>query len=139
MSFDGTTQLLPSWIFYRGFASERKTSKSHAHRTKQKHLSVWHLSSWNVRSLSDVEGSLETAKQGTGNSKDKRIDLVDSVLDKYKVVVGALQKTKWFRSEAHMGGKSLVLTAGRNVPGIGHVKRRGEGVAIVLTGPAIDA
>ena len=31
--------------------SEGKTSKSRAHRTKRKKLSVWQLASWNVRSL----------------------------------------------------------------------------------------
>ena len=36
-------------------------------------------------------------------------------------------------------GVSLVLTAGREVPGAGHVKQRGEGVTIVLSGPAIGA
>ena len=32
-----------------------------------------------------------------------------------------------------------MLATGRDVPGIGHVKQRGEGVAIVLIGPAIGA
>ena len=34
---------------------------------------------------------------------------------------------------------SVVLAAGRAVPGTGAVKQRGEGVAIVLSGPAIGA
>ena len=38
-----------------------------------------------------------------------------------------------------MVGESVVLTAGRDVPGIGHVKQRGKGVAIVLIGSAIGA
>ena len=86
-----------------------------------------------MRSLLDVEHSLETARQGTevGNSEDRRIDQVVSVLEQYEVVVGALQETKWFRSEVYMVGESVASTAGRNVPGIGHVKQR-EGVAIVL-------
>ena len=33
----------------------------------------------------------------------------------------------------------MVLTAGRPVPGDGQVKKRVEGVAIVLAGPAIRA
>ena len=53
--------------------------------------------------------------------------------------MGALEETKWFGSEVYMVGESVVLTAGRDVPGIGHVKQRGEEVAIVLTGPAIGA
>ena len=92
-----------------------------------------------MRSLLNVEGSIETARQDTevGNSQDRRIDQVVSVLEKYEVVVGALQETKWFGNEVYMVGESLVLTAGRDVPGIGHVKQRG--IAIVLTGPAIGA
>lgn len=38
-----------------------------------------------------------------------------------------------------MGKSSLVLTAGRKVPGANEVKQRGEGVALVLNSRAIDA
>ena len=38
-----------------------------------------------------------------------------------------------------MVGESLMLTVGRDLHGIGHVKQKGEGVAIVLIGPAIGA
>ena len=94
-----------------------------------------------MRSLLDVEGSIETARQGTevGNSEDRRFDQVVNVLEKHEVVVAALQETKWFGSEVYMVGESVVLTASRDVPGIGHMKQRGERVAIVLTGPAIGA
>ena len=89
----------------------------------------------------DVEGSMETARQGSkvATSQDRRIDQVVGVLDRYGVVVCALQETKWFGSEVYKVGESLVLTAGREVPGAGHVRQRGEGVAIVLSGPAIGA
>ena len=33
----------------------------------------------------------------------------------------------------------MVLTAGRDVPGVGTVRQRGEGVAIVLSGQAVSA
>ena len=94
-----------------------------------------------MRSLLNVEGSIETARQGTevGNSEDRRINQVVSAIEKYEVVVGAMQDTKWFGSEVYMVGESVVLTAGRDVPGIGHVKPRGEDIAIVLTGLAIGA
>ena len=36
-------------------------------------------------------------------------------------------------------GESVVLAAGRPVPGAGVVRQRGEGVAIVLAGPAVGA
>ena len=78
---------------------------------------MWHFGSWNLRSLLDVEGSIETSRHGTevGNSED-RIDQVVSVLEKYEVVVGALQETKWLGSEVCMVGESIMLTAGRDVP-----------------------
>ena len=65
------------------------------------------------------------------------IDHIVCVIKKYEVVVGALQEIKWFGSEMYMVGESVVLTAGRDVLGIRHVKQRREVVAIVLTGPAI--
>ena len=55
------------------------------------------------------------------------------------MVVAGLQKTKWFGEGVYRVEKSLVLASGRPVPGGNQIKRRGEGVAIVLTGPAIDA
>ena len=50
-----------------------------------------------MRSSLNVESSIETARQGTevGNSEDRKIDQELSVLEKYEVVVGALQETKW--------------------------------------------
>ena len=111
-------------------------------RAKRKHkFSVWYLATWNVRSVLDVEGSVETARQGSeaATSEDRRIDQVVGVLDRYGVVVGALQETKWFGSEVYKVGESLVLTTGREVPGAGHVRQRGEGATIVLSGPAIGA
>ena len=34
---------------------------------------------------------------------------------------------------------SVVLTVGRDVPDVGRVRQRGEGVAIVLSGKAVNA
>ena len=51
----------------------------------------------------DVEGSVETARQSSeaATSKDRRINQVVGVLDRYGIVVGALQETKWFVSEVY--------------------------------------
>ena len=35
--------------------------------------------------------------------------------------------------------ESVVIASGRPVPGAGEVKQRGEGVAIVFSGPAVEA
>ena len=53
------------------------------------------------------------------------------------VVVGALQETRWFGREVYRVRESVVLTAGRDVPGGDEVRRRGEGVATVLSGEAV--
>ena len=56
------------------------------------------------------------------------------------MVVAALQETKWFGNAVYKVGQSVVhvLTAGREVPGAEVVKQRGEGAAIVLSGPAVS-
>ena len=54
--------------------------------------------------------------------------------------VAALQETKWFGSTICSIGSSVVLTAGKDVPEVGQVRQRGgEGVAIVLSGKAVNA
>ena len=89
--------------------------------------------------LLDVDGYIETAKQGYDVSvADKRkIDQVVSELDKYHVVVGALQETKWFGCEVYKVGESMVLTAGQEVPTEGVVREvRVLQCIIMLSGEA---
>ena len=45
--------------------------------------------------------------------------------------MAALQETKWFGEAVYRVGESVVLAAGRAVPGTGAVKQRREGVAIL--------
>ena len=110
-----------------------------AQRTKLKRSSTWYLASWNVRTLLDTTGSIETARQrcDLSDEEDRRIDQVVDVLENYRVTVAALQETKWFGNEVYKVGESLVLTAGRPVPQ--EDRQRGEGVALVLRGPAVHA
>lgn len=111
-----------------------------AHRAKKSRLS-WRFGSWNVRSMLDTEGSVETARQGrvTLQAEDRRVDLIVRELDRYNIQVTALQETKWLGNAVYNVGESVVLTAGRPVPAVGEPIQRGEGVALVLTGPAIQA
>ena len=104
------------------------------------HLS-WRLGSWNVRSLLDTEGPVETARQGrdTVDGEDRRIDLVIRELVRYNIKVAALQETKWMGNGVYQVGSSTVLASGGPVPGPGEPLQRGEGVAIVLCGPAVGA
>ena len=93
--------------------------------------SVWVLASWNVRTLLDVDGPIETARQGADDMQvvdERKIDQVVNELGKYKVDVAALQETKWFGNEMYRVGKSVVLAAGRPVPGAGGVRQRGGGL-----------
>ena len=50
-----------------------------------------------------------------------------------------MQEAKYFGSEVYQVSGSVVLTAGRKTPGEGENVVRGEGVALVLSGPAVDA
>ena len=108
---------------------------------KAKNHLLWRLGSWNVRSLLDAEGPVETARQGrdTVDGEDRRIDLVIRELARYNIKVAALQETKWMGNGVYQVGSSTVLASGRPVPGPGEPLQRGEGVAIVLCGPAVGA
>ena len=116
---------------------ESTPSNSALRRQWKSELALWRLATWNLRTLLDVEGSIQTSRQGyeTANAEDRRIDQLVSEFERYNVVVGGLQETKCLDRV----GNSVVLTSGREIPGNGVVKQRGEGVALVLTGPAVDA
>ena len=95
-----------------------------------------------MRSLLDNEGSIKTAQLGPDChqlAEYRRIDLVVRELGRYNITVGALQETKWFRSAVYKVGKSFVIAVGRPTPQPDQSGQRGEGVAIVLTEPAIKA
>ena len=58
------------------------------------------------------------------------MDLIVCELERYDVVVGALQETKWFGSKVYEVSGSVQLTSGRVTPAPGDAVRRGEGVAL---------
>ena len=121
-------------------ASQEGTFKC-AHRRAKQRCKAWYFGTWNVCSLVDNKGTVETARLSSerGESEDRRIDLVIGELDRYSIKVAALQETMWFGSHVYHVGKSVVLTAGRETPQEHQPRQRGEGVAIVLTGHAITA
>lgn len=118
-------------------ASQEVISKCAHRRAKQ----AWYFGTWNVRSLVDNEGTVETARLSPEMSEpeDRRIDIVIRELNRYSINVAALQETKWFGKQVYRVGKSIVLAAGRETPQGDQPKHRGEGVAIVLTGHAVTA
>ena len=121
--------------------SQVKKSTS-AQRAKQRGFSTWFLGSWNVRSLLDSEGPIETARARSEASlfiEDRRIDQVLQQLNRYNIYVAALQETKWFGNAVYSVGESTVLASGRPTPLSVEPRLRGEGVAIVLSGPAVRA
>ena len=124
-----------------GLHASQEVTTNHAHRRAKLRSKAWYFGTWNVRSLVDNEGTVETAR-GTSEaneSEDRRIDLVIRELNRYDIKVTALQETKWFRNAVYHVGKSVVLTAGRKTPQGHQPKHRGEGVAIVLMGHAVTA
>ena len=114
-----------------------------AHRGAKRRCFSWLFGSWNVRSLLDNEGPIEIARQGPEChqlAEDRRIDLVIRELNRYNITIAALQETKWFGKATYRVGEGfIVLTAGRPTPQANQSKQRGEGVAIVLGGPAVTA
>ena len=117
------------------FAHRAKLSRAHCSR------SCLYAATWNIRSLLDTEGPIETARQRSEEkgAEDRRVDLVVRELDRYGVKIAALQETKWFGNAVYRVGDSVVLAAGRPTPEPDEPRQRGEGVAIVLIGLAISA
>ena len=69
---------------------------------------------------------------------ERKIDQVVYELERYQVVVAALQETKWFGIDMYTVGDSVVLTSGRVVLEQEGSRQRGEGVAVVLSGSAVS-
>ena len=71
-----------------------------------------YFSTWNVSSLVDNEGTVETARLSFEDSEpeDRRIDLVIRELNWYNIKVAALQETKWLGNHVYHVGKSAILT-----------------------------
>ena len=61
----------------------------------------------------DTEGPVEVASQ---RGEDRKVDQIVCELERYDIVVGTLQETKWFGCEVYEMNGSVVLTAGRTTP-----------------------
>ena len=83
------------------------TTTKHAHRrAKLRSSKACYFGKWNVRSLIDNEGTVETARMSSevSESEDRRIDLVIRELNQYNIKVATLQETKWFGNAVyHIG------------------------------------
>ena len=78
--------------------SQGETSSSALRASQKHHLAIWYFASWNVRTLLDVEGSID--KQVMESESDlpdeQKIDQVVDGLKHYRINVTGLQETKWF-------------------------------------------
>ena len=85
----------------------------HAHIGVGERALTWqmHGYTWNVRTLLDTEGLVEATRQGRvpEAAEDLRIDQVVWELNRYQILVGALQETKWFRRAVYHVGGSIHL------------------------------
>ena len=117
----------------------RASQGSFQHKsTHTARTAVLTASTWNVRSMVDTEGPVDIASYGQ-RGEDRKIDQIVLELMRFGVSVGALQETKWFGGNVYEVMGSVVLTAGRPTPAEGVTVQRGEGVALVLMGPALTA
>ena len=72
--------------------------------------------------------------------EDKKIQLVVRQFERLHISLAGLQETRWFGSVVYHVCGSTVLTSGRPVPTSSpEPNYRGEGVAIVLSGVALQA
>ena len=69
----------------------------------------WICATWNVRSMVDTEGSVAVASQRGETGEERKVDQIVYELARYRVVVGALQETKWFGCETYevLGSRSI--------------------------------
>ena len=140
VSVDDTTQLIPSLLHCRGIATLPGCTTSCTKSKKREKVNF--MEAKHLECVFDVgtEGPVEIASQrADSRGEDRKVNLILNELKRYDVKVAALQETKWFGSEVYQVGGSVVLTAGRKTPGEGENVVRGEVVALVLSGLAVDA
>ena len=100
------------------------------------------FATWNVRSLLNFSGPVQTAyvaQRPRKTADDRRIDVVVDELERLDIEVAGLQETRWFSDALYHVGDAMVLSSGRPTPVDGENFRRGEGVAIVVRGRALVA
>lgn len=124
---------------YQKFAQRRRKL------TDRSQTKVLQFATWNVRSLVNAHGSVETSSvrsfsRGVSElatvQDDRKIDIVVGEFRRLGIEVAGLQESYWFGQEAYVVEDAIVLSSGRPVPPKEGPFRRGEGVAIVLRGRA---
>ena len=111
-----------------------KTNKIHSHHC---HLRI---GCWNMRSLVEAEGPVETSvvrPSTRGVAVDRKVSFLVRELKKYDVQVTGISETKWFGQAVYEVEGYTILHSGRPVPTEAPMARN-EGVAVVLD-PALTA
>ena len=110
---------------------------------KQRKLKL-NIACWNVRSLVENEGSLETARvrqneRAMKGNVEKKIVLLIWELKRYNIFATAISETKWFNNNIYEIEDHVVLHSGRGLPAEGEQVIRQEGVGIILNPDAAKA
>ena len=73
-----------------GLHGSQKVTTIHVHCRAELISNAWYFGTWNLRSLFDNKGTVETARLSSkvSESEDQRIDLVIRELNHYKKVAG---------------------------------------------------
>ena len=99
------------------------------------------IGTWNVRTLVESSGDERICRKGpvTPGVVDRKLDLLDGELKRYRVSVAGIQETKWFGSDVWPAGDGFTfLHSGRPLPNDGARAYRNEGVGIALDGKATE-
>ena len=111
---------------------DQRFKKSAQARRERRRRCLIRVGSWNVRSLVESEGNIETASIQNKVVEDRKLDLVISELHRLSLDVAGVQETHWFGEHLYEDDKgNTVITSGRAVDANTH-RRRGEGVALIL-------
>ena len=102
------------------------------------------MACWNVRSLVENEGNVETARvrkdeRAVKGSVDRKVVMLVWELKKYNIYAAGISETKWFNSNMYEVEGHVVLHSGRELPKEGESFQRSEGVGIVLSPIAAKA
>ena len=95
-------------------------------RMKKKRLTV---ACWNMRSLVQNEGSIETATTrpgARGVAVNRKADLMVQELKRYQISITGISETKCFGQEVYNIGGYTVLHSGRPLPGQGEREIRAK-------------
>ena len=102
------------------------------------------IACWNMRSLVEDDGSLETArsrqdKRSLKGSVERKAVMMVWEFKRYSIFAAGISETKWFNRNIYEVEDHVILHSGRQLPQEGEPVKRGEGVGIVMGPEATKA